>query len=236
MTIALRLLALSALVLAMAGLADADPLCVTGNVSSIANTSCTIGNLLFSFGGFTNTANSTIIFSPDTSNPLGPGFTLSGDISVPANPQGLPDSASFGIGVQISSLNGQSTIAGFNTTVNGFMGPPGALGSGSLFAAFGTNQYGVADAQAYAGFNEDCFGPSCSATAYYYSPQSVTPDIPAAYGINDNGRAGTATSASFYVLEVPEIDPSRAMTPFVLIVGAMIIIRGRRKKSGERAA
>jgi hypothetical protein len=51
MTVALRLVALSALVLALAGLADADSVCVGGNVSSIANTSCTIGNLLFSFGG-----------------------------------------------------------------------------------------------------------------------------------------------------------------------------------------
>jgi hypothetical protein len=175
-----------------------------------------------------NTANSTIIFSPDTSNPSAPGFTLTGDIAVPAGTPGFSNGASFGIVVQISSLNGQATITGFNTTVNGSMGPP--VANGSLFAAFGTNQFGFPDAQAYAGQNIDCFGPSCSDTAHYFSPQSVTaPNTVAGYGLNDFGRAGTAASASFIVLEVPEIEPQNALTPLVLLVGAALIIRGRRE-------
>jgi PEP-CTERM motif len=64
--------------------------CTTGTLNSFAGTTCTIGDLSFTFGSasFANTNNGAgpvtgadFTLTPDSSNPLHPGFSLEGNLS-----------------------------------------------------------------------------------------------------------------------------------------------------------
>jgi hypothetical protein len=75
--------ALLAIVFAAAVPARADSLaaCVTGTVTSILGSKCTIGDKTFQFDTWSNSTNALpaddVIFTPDATNPDSPGFTLS---------------------------------------------------------------------------------------------------------------------------------------------------------------
>jgi len=111
--------------LAVVASASADPLpCQTGTVADYQNTSCTIGNLSFTFGSATRSASvgfsatpSCFTLTPDASNPNAPGFILSGTVT-----EATPDIQGGG-GVdwtfQLQTLGGQPLMTGLTATVTG---------------------------------------------------------------------------------------------------------------------
>ena len=112
--------------------------CVPGAVASIASTSCSIGDLQFTFGTLSirddarahTFSTSTITFASNATNPLAPGFTLTGDIT---QSRSFTAEGDLGIsGVRVTTLNSLATIAGLSASVTGTT----SLNTGGLAALF----------------------------------------------------------------------------------------------------
>src|SRR5207245_2172456 len=112
--------------LAVVASASADPLpCQMGTVAGYQNTSCSIGNLSFTFGsantfdfsGLLGLTPSYFTLTPDASNPNAPGFILSGTVT-----EATPDIQGGG-GMDwtftLQTLGGQRLITGLTATVTG---------------------------------------------------------------------------------------------------------------------
>lgn len=86
----------------LAGPALADSACVSGNLSSVVNTSCDIGNLQFTFTGLDNST--TLGASDFTFTVLSGGFALAGPpVSITAAP-GQDSIAYFGLEYNVTDL------------------------------------------------------------------------------------------------------------------------------------
>lgn len=108
-------------------LAKATSACPTTTVALLLGDfpTCSIGNLTFSFTDlqqqfsniFFNYQSSQIIFTPDSSNPLAPSFTITGLVSLTEPPGGnsFSDTLLFTVNV----TNGSAILAGLNTAVSG---------------------------------------------------------------------------------------------------------------------
>jgi hypothetical protein len=74
--------------------------CVTESVSSLMGTSCSIGDVEYGFGGLgglyvAGVSGSSLVFTPDGSNPLDPSFTITGPLSVSATGLGNSTNLAF---------------------------------------------------------------------------------------------------------------------------------------------
>lgn len=106
------------LFLTAAGAAKGDS-CGSVTLNNILGTTCTIGDKTFAFSAtgssFTGVTSNQVLFTPDSTNPLAPGFTLSlasgGPISVAAsgNAQSQIDA---NIGYMVSVTNGTALLLG----------------------------------------------------------------------------------------------------------------------------
>jgi hypothetical protein len=98
--------------------------CGTTTLNNILGTTCTIGDKTFQFatnGGLSGITANQIEFTPDTTNPLSPGFTLSlasgGPISVTAGPnqQNMID---VSVNYTVSLTGGSASLLGSTFTLN----------------------------------------------------------------------------------------------------------------------
>lgn len=148
--------------------ASADPVCTSGNFSAIANTTCDIGSLAFTFngtisygGGWTS---NDLYFTPGTS-----GFTLSflpGAQSLSANFPYPYENAVFdeiGLNFNVVELSKSTYFSGVNVSGGTFEAAGlGAFASGGLISQ---STAGGAGYYAICGSNPT---PSCSLLSAYY--------------------------------------------------------------------
>jgi hypothetical protein len=181
-----KLFLLIVLVASLPGGALADSLspCQSGTLTSIANTSCTIGDLLFSFGTPDATP-APVTFTPDLTNA---GFVLTGPVTFTNT--SLLDRLLGDVNLPFvaQSLNGQPLILGFISSVSG--SPFNPVNEGGLC---NTN---VAQFQcALNGLNGEFAAPLSAASGQFHA---------FIIGPEHALLSDTFTSGSFQVLETPE--------------------------------
>jgi hypothetical protein len=192
--------------------------CVVGPVSSLANTACSIGNLLFTFGNaaiqngdsIAGLSTSNIILTPDAADN---GFVLSGAIT---GANGLGGRDGLDLAVRFSTLDGQPWATGVTT---GFTGSSTADSTAfTQFFQFDTikagnsadPQPGIGDASTSCGIGSGASGTFTCAQAFSLGPVSATaPNSGLTYGIVDGSGTATISSAEFFVngtapADVPE--------------------------------
>lgn len=229
--------------LAVVASASADPLpCQTGTVADYQNTSCTIGNLSFTFGSATRSASvgfsatpSCFTLTPDASKPERsrvhsqrhryggypryPGRRWGGlDFPTPDIGRAAADDGSYG------NRHRTSTGLSFNTIY-------------ALFdACDANNSLDCAGANPGSPFEQFCAGPSCSAHSDFLSPVASA-DLAtsllrcSAIGSGSPGFSSTITSASYYVSEaapVPEPSSGVFLGAVLLGIAAGGILRRRK--------
>ncbi len=230
----LWILALLAFGTAGSAWAQASPgACATGSVEATQNSSCTIGDLLFTFGnaqirddsGLSHVTLASLTFTPLTD---GTGFTVSG-LFTETNGEGELD----WFGIDASTLNGQPTIVGVTASIRA-VATPGS-GYAKAFAEFGVGDPNDPNNYAYAqpGNSTGCEN-RLTCTGSFASPVSV-----AAGGGGDvllggdayNGGSVTSRSTTFIVNEAaPVPEPAKAM---LLLFGSAIVFgktRFRRRR------
>ncbi len=207
--------------LAVVASASADPLsCQTGTVADYQNTSCTIGNLTFTFGsantfdfsGLLGLTPSYFTMTPDDTNPNAPGFILSGAVTEASSD--IQGGGGLDWTFQLQSLGGP-LITGLRATVTG---TSTGLSFNTIYALFdacdANNSLDCAAADPGSPFEQTCAGPSCTAHSDFPSPVAST-DLAtsllrySAIGGGSPGFSSTITSASYYVVEAaPVPEPS----------------------------
>ena len=217
--------------------------CVQGTVTSIANTSCTIGGLLYTFGNaaienpddLPDLTTDSILFTPD---PAENGFVLSGVIS---GIDGTGGRDGLDLGAAYSTVDGSAWTTGITT---GFTGATaGGNGNGTAFTQF--FQYDANNPSNFLitdpGLAND--GTSCNIGAGSTGTFSCTRTYPdgmvsgttalsgLTYGIIDDVGTSTISSADFFVTgtEPPSTVPEPGMgTLAVAGLGLMVVGRIRR--------
>jgi len=103
----------------------ATPTCSTTTLNNILGSTCTIGDktLNFSSSSITGINSNQIEFTPDTSNPLSPGFELSlatgGPVSVSAAPGNTNSMINVNVNYTVSVTNGSASLLGETLALNG---------------------------------------------------------------------------------------------------------------------
>ncbi len=185
--------------------------CVSSSVTAVANTSCSIGGILYTFGnaaiqnpdGITDLSTDNILFIPDVARS---GFVLSGTIS---GTNGTGGRDGLDLAVRYSTLDGEGWTTGITT---GFTGSTsGGNGNSTAFTQF--FQYDAANSDNFLvsdpGLADDA--TSCGIAAGSSGTFSCTRDYPAGmvssttalsgltYGIVDDSGTSTISSADFFV-------------------------------------
>jgi hypothetical protein len=215
------------------------PVCVAGPVSTIAATTCSIGNLEFIFGtanvvpGSRNVSPSSITFTPDAADN---GFMLSGMIADTApSPNQFDDQ--LVVNFNVATLSHLASITGVTAGFTGTgTGPNGILPFGTPFASFYlvdlANSSNIAEAGPGVGFNGCGSGPTASPCTRLFNvgPVAQTGGMSGvSYGIFGEaqpGFSGTAsiTSATYFVDESSPAIPEPASVGLT-IVGLAFLIR-----------
>jgi hypothetical protein len=218
--------------------------CVQGTVTSIANMSCTIGGLLYTFGSaaiqnpdnLLNLTTDSFLFTPDAAEN---GFVLSGTI---AGTTGTGGRDGLDLGARYSTLDGVAWTTGITT---GFTGSTvGGNGNGTAFTQF--FQYDASNSDNFLitdpGLAND--STSCNIGAGSSGTFSCTRTYPKGmvaattalagltYGIIDDVGSSTISSADFFVTgtEPPSIVPEPGVgTLAVAGLGLMVVGRFRRR-------
>jgi hypothetical protein len=226
----------------MSAIALASPLpCEFGTAATIENTSCSVGNVLFTLGsastfdysGLLNLSLSDFTMTPNASNPLSPGFTLSGSVTEAST--GIEGGGGLQWSVQLQTLSGQPLIAGVTATVRG-SAPDGF----SLVAIFEQCDAASSSNCAFAqpGFNpEGCLGPSCTVSSNFSTPVSATDTAPtddlmyeAISPFSASGTPATVTSASFGIRELTSVPEPSTKTPLGSVLLTVITARMLQKR------
>jgi len=113
--------------------------CTSTSVSNLLGTSCSIGEVKYAFGSSAFTSNSLIngvsgagipatslIFTPDATNPLDPSFTISGALSVTANGTGNSTQQLFTLLWTATPTNNSLAFGSATNTINNAIVPGGS--------------------------------------------------------------------------------------------------------------
>jgi len=227
--------------------AKADVLpCVAGALSTLLNTTCSIGGLAYSFesasnqnqGSISNFTTSNIFLTPDASHN---GFILSGTFSDTA-PVGGIHTDELNLAVSFATLDGQAWVTGVISGVSGSVSGNG-LTRYAEFNQVDANSNGVNGPvnSAYAqpgvpGSADNCgIGPgpsgnlpaSCT-TLFNLGPVSATDRLSQAlYGIEAlDGGTATIDSAEYFVTGTAPTNalPEPTNLGFYLLEGALFLL------------
>jgi hypothetical protein len=249
----IRLLGYSVAILAatLGGLtsASATP-CSSGTLDTVLGTECDIGDKTFNFSNFMGEGitSSQIELAVDSSNPLAPGFTLTGvdgPISFSAPNSRLLAQINF----TVSTVNGAPTLLGTTVTLN----DPRVTGSGSnivdafdFLASDGNRAVTSGGALPEVCIDSAPTGGSACAAPPFPATLSATGDFNGPVSSTSFGQAGftlltstgTATfvSADFRFNQSPVPEPE-AYAMFLLglsVLGAMARRRQRCKLKANR--
>ena len=218
---------------------NAVPVCVTGPASSIASTSCSIGDKVFTFGaiaiqddaGIGTFSADTILFTPNAADPLAPGFTLSGAVLQTATPANIAGStgALRILNLGVATLSGLPTINGFTVSLNDAAVEVGqgalALANADLILA-GTSAFASVSTAAGFGFMHrpgDFPTPISDTTANGFLLYAV--------GVQGGLADAVIRSASFFVTETGEpITATPEPATIVLFGSALVWLSSRRRR------
>jgi hypothetical protein len=207
---------LLALVVFFEGLAFADPLspCQPGTLTSIADTSCSIGDASFTFGS-PQLAFSPVDFTPD---PAIAGFVLSGPVNLVQDPFGGAAELFF-LPFVVATINGQPLIFAITSSVTGSTTEDGILQATTALCSTSSSQ-------------PDCvFG---AASLRGTNPSTLFATVPRSQAFGEAGvfmivpdhfpGSVTFTSASFEINQVPE--PTSLL---LMMTGVVCLARRPRK-------
>jgi len=224
--------------------AYADPLaCQPGLVSSIANTTCTIGDKTLAFGDAAITGNNPFglttdqfTFIPDSSNPIAPSFQLVGTIV------GITVGGTT-LSLQLDASAPGPLITGLTSSFVGDTPVPGTFTGGyTIFQGCDPTLTDCANANA--GFaaavcpatSNTCSDSFAADLAAFVNPLSVGGGFNVGYGAQaDIGSVATVLSATFTINEtasaVPE--PSSVVLLGISLIG---VLAGRKRLFKARKA
>jgi hypothetical protein len=209
--------------------------CATGSVASFANSTCTIGDLLFGFGTPSirddsheaDVSLSTLTLTPNVG--IGTeGFTITG-VFTETDGEGELDWA----GVSFASLSFQREVIGVTATTISTV-----QGAGTLipFAEFNETDLfnGSNGAFAQPGIG-NCGGfASCSADFRLGDVTTATGNLAALGGIAGGGGSVSSDATEFIVREVPPVAPVPEPSEWGLIISGLVLVAGITKRKSGR--
>lgn len=214
----LRILVIGWAAALLPALAWGDP-CQQTSVSNLIGTSCTIGDVAYSFGNtaFSSTSvingvagsgidASSLMFTPDASNPLDPSFTISGPLSVTAT--GLASSTEQLFVLLWAATPTDNSLA-FGSATNSLLGAtvPGAPSFG--FVSAGNNLGDPSFTNAFVETGVPSANPSSTSldSASTIPVDGLFADLGVADGTG-TGATASASGLSYQYVMVPTPEPS----------------------------
>jgi len=228
-----RILALLSAAALLPALAWADA-CQQTSVSSLVGTSCTIGDVAYTFGSgaFASTSvingvvgsgidASSLLFTPDDSNPLAPIFTISGPLSVTATGLGNATQQLFTLLWAAAPTDGSLAFGGATNALIGAT-VPGAPSFGFVNAGNNLGDPSFTNAILETGF--PAVNPSSTSLD---SASSIPVDgLFADLGVSDGTGAGataSATGLSYQYQLVPAPEPSVLLLMGTALLSLIIV-------------